>query len=104
MALEVESSLNTLKQNLIEYVKLQLAGDIVDVELDPAHYEAAYQRTIGVYRQRAQNAYEESYTFMELVKDVNIYTLPQEVVTVRQIFRRTFGDSTGPFASNFDPF
>jgi hypothetical protein len=23
---------------------------------------------------------------------------------VRQIFRRTFGDSTGPFASNFDPF
>ena len=55
MALEVESSLNTLKQNLIEYVKLQLASDIVDVELDPAHYEAAYQRTIGVYRQRAQN-------------------------------------------------
>jgi hypothetical protein len=30
--------------------------------------------------------------------------LPQEVITVRQIFRRTFGDSTGPFASNFDPF
>jgi hypothetical protein len=25
-------------------------------------------------------------------------------VQVRQIFRRTFGDSTGPFASNFDPF
>ena len=36
--------------------------------------------------------------------DVNIYTLPQEVITVRQLFRRTFGDSTGPFASNFDPF
>jgi len=41
---------------------------------------------------------------MELMRDVNIYTLPQEVVQVRQIFRRTFGDSTGPFASNFDPF
>ena len=104
MALEVESSLPTLKQNLIEYVRLMLGDQMVDVELDPAHYEAAYQRTIGVYRQRAQNAYEESYTFMELVKDVNIYTLPQEVITVRQIFRRTFGDSTGPFASNFDPF
>ena len=23
---------------------------------------------------------------------------------MRQIYRRTFGDSTGPFASNFDPF
>jgi hypothetical protein len=41
---------------------------------------------------------------MELIRDMNIYTLPQEVVSVRQIFRRTFGDSSGPFASNFDPF
>ena len=104
MAIETESSLQTLKQNLIDYVRLQLGDQIVDVELDAEHYEAAYQKTIGTYRQRAQNAYEESYTFMELVKDVNIYTLPQEVIQVRQIFRRTFGDSTGPFASNFDPF
>ena len=104
MAIEEQSSLDTLKQNLIEYVQLQLASQIVDIELDAEHYEAAYQKTIGVYRQRAQGAYEESYTFMELVKDVNIYTLPQEVYSVRQIFRRTFGDSTGPFASNFDPF
>jgi hypothetical protein len=99
-----ENSLETLKQNLIEYVRLTLGDGMIDVELDPAHYEAAYQRTIGTYRQRAQAAYEESYTFMELVKDVNIYTLPQEVIQVRQIFRRTFGDSQGPFASNFDPF
>jgi hypothetical protein len=104
MALENQSSLDTLKQNLIDYVRLQLGDQIVDLELDAEHYEAAYQRTIGVYRQRAQNAYEESYIFMELVRDVNIYDLPQEVQTVRQIFRRTFGDSTGPFASNFDPF
>ena len=104
MAIENQSTLEVLKQNLIDYVRLQLGDQIVDIELDPAHYEAAYQKTIGVYRQRAQNAYEESYTFMELVKDVNIYTLPQEVIQVRQIFRRTFGDSTGPFASNFDPF
>jgi hypothetical protein len=41
---------------------------------------------------------------MELIQDENIYTLPQEVASVRQVFRRTFGNSTGPFASNFDPF
>jgi hypothetical protein len=104
MAEQQQNSLETLKQNLIEYVKLQLGDQIIDIELDPSHYEAAYQKTIGTYRQRASNAYEESYSFMELVKDVNIYTLPQEIVSVRQIFRRTFGDSTGPFASNFDPF
>ena len=104
MALENQSTLDTLKQNLFDYVRLQLGSQIVDLELDAEHYEAAYQRTIGVYRQRAQNAYEESYTFLELVTNVNIYDLPQEVITVRQIYRRTFGDSTGPFASNVDPF
>lgn len=104
MAIENQSSTETLKQTLIDYVRLQLGDQIIDIELDAEHYEAAYQRTLGVYRQRAQNAYEESYIFMELVTDVSIYTLPQEVITVRQIFRRTFGDSTGPFASNFDPF
>lgn len=99
-----QDSLSELKQNLIDYVRLQLGDQIVDVELDPAHYEAAFQKTIGTYRQRANNAYEEAYIFMYLVKDENIYQLPQEVMSVRQIFRRTFGDATGPFASNFDPF
>ena len=104
MAEQQQDTLSTLKQDLIEYVKLQLGDQIVDLELDPAHYEAAYQKTLGTYRQRAENAYEEAYIFMELIRDINIYTLPQEVASVRQVFRRTFGDSTGPFASNFDPF
>lgn len=104
MAEQQQTTLQTLKENLFEYVRLQLGGDIIDLELDPAHFESAYQKTLGTYRQRAQNAYEESYSFLEMVRDVNVYTLPQEVISVRQIFRRTFGDSTGPFASNFDPF
>jgi len=99
-----QDTLSELKQNLIAYVKLQLGGDIIDLELDSSHYEAAYTKTTGTYRQRAQNAYEESYSFMQLIKDENVYSLPQEVVSVRQIFRRTFGDSTGRGASNFDPF
>jgi hypothetical protein len=97
-------TLDKLKQDLFDYVRLMLGDQIIDIELDPAHYEAAYQRTIGTYRQRANNAYEESYSFMELINDQNIYTLPQETVQVRQIFRRTFGIGTGPFGSNFDPF
>ena len=55
-----DQTLDPLKKQLIDYVQLQLAHQIIDVELDPPNYEAAYQRTIGVYRQRAQNAYEES--------------------------------------------
>jgi hypothetical protein len=99
----MSDSLDPLKKQLIEYVQLQLGDQIVDVELDPAHYEAAYQRTLGTYRQRAQNAYEESYSFMQLQENVNVYTLPQEVQSVRQIFRRTIGiTGTGGYA--FDPF
>lgn len=99
-----DQTLDPLKQQLIEYVKLQLGDQIVDIELDPEHYEAAYQKTIGTYRQRAQNAYEESYSFMQLINDQNEYTLPQEVVTVRQVFRRTIGLSTGSGTYAFDPF
>ena len=99
----INDSLDPLKKQLIEYVQLQLGDNIVDIELDPSHYEAAYQRTLGIYRQRSQNAYEESYSFMKLIHGQNEYYLPQEVNTVRQIFRRTIGTSgVGGYA--FDPF
>ena len=97
-------TLDPLKKQLIEYVQLQLGDQIIDLELDPAHYESAYQRTLGTYRQRAQNAYEESYSFLQLQDGVNVYTLPQEVTQVRQIFRRTIGLGTAGNASSFDPF
>jgi hypothetical protein len=100
----MDQTLDPLKKTLIEYVQLQLADQIIDIELDPAHYEAAYQRTLGIYRQRAQNAYEESYSFMKLIDGVNEYYLPQEVQTVRQIFRRTIGLGTTGGTYAFDPF
>jgi len=98
-----DDTLDPLKKRLIEYVQLQLGDGIIDIEPDPAHFEAAYQKTLGTYRQRAQNAYEESYSFMQLQDDVNVYTLPQEITTVRQIFRRTIG-IMGSGGYSFDPF
>ena len=58
-----QTTLDVLKQQTIDYVKLQLGDGMIDLELDPEHYEAAYIKAIGVYRQRATNAYEESYAF-----------------------------------------
>ena len=94
----------TLKDELFNYVDKRLGGGIVDVELDPDHYEVAYDKALSTYRQRAQNAYEESYNVVELQENQNTYTLPTEVSSVRQVFRRTMGDSTGPYSSSFDPF
>ena len=99
-----QTTLDTLKQDVIAYVKLQLGDGMIDLELDPEHYESAYTKAIGVYRQRATNAYEESYNFLEIKEEVNVYTLPQEVQSVRQIFRRTIGNIQGPYSSSFDPF
>ena len=97
-------TLEQLKDALFQNLRLRLGGDIVDLELDPQHYEAAYNYAIKVYRQRAQNATSESYTLMTVIKNVDTYTLPQEFINVRSIFRRTVGLETGPSSTSFDPF
>jgi hypothetical protein len=98
------ASLDELKEDLFAGLRLRLGDGIVDVELDPAHYEVAYRYAIRTYRQRAQNATTESYTLLTMHKDQNSYTLPSEFINVRQIFRRTIGLDTGPSSSSFDPF
>ena len=97
-------TLDELKDALFQNLKFRLGDGIIDLELDPQHYEAAYNYAIKIYRQRAQNATAESYTLMTVEKNVDTYTLPQEFINVRSIFRRTIGLETGPGASSFDPF
>ena len=104
LATPTNLNLAELKQALFENIRLRLGGDIIDLELDPEHYEASYNYAIKVYRQRAQNATQESYTLMTVSKNVYTYTLPQEFINVRSLFRRTVGLETGPSSSSFDPF
>jgi hypothetical protein len=104
MAILQSATLNELKEELFRNLRLRMGEGIVDVELDPEHYEAAYSYAVKVYRQRAQNATQESYTLLELHEHQDTYTLPREFISVRQVFRRTIGLETGPAASSFDPF
>jgi hypothetical protein len=96
--------LEEYKQGLFENLRLRLGGDIIDLELDPQHYEAAYNYAIKLYRQRAQNANIESYTLFTVQKNVYEYTLPSEFINVRCLYRRTVGLETGPSSTSFDPF
>lgn len=98
------ADLSELKNALFENISYRLGAGIIDLELDPSHYEAAYKFAIATYRQRGQNAYEESYMLLEVQNNQNSYILPQEVTKVRQVFRRTVGLETGPSATSFDPF
>lgn len=93
-----------LKQALFKNLALRLGDGIIDIELDPQHYEAAFNYAIKLYRQRAQNATVESYTLMTVIKNVDTYTLPQEFINVRCLYRRTVGLETGPSSTAFDPF
>lgn len=93
------ADLQTKKQEIFDYVYALLGGGMIDVELDPIHYETALTKALTRYRQRSDNSVEESYIFMETVIDQNEYTLPYEVVEVRKIFRRSIGSRPSTSAS-----
>lgn len=98
------ANLEEMKQKMFKNIELRLGGGIIDIELDPEHYEASYQYAVATYRQRSANAYEESYNVLVVEKNQNSYILPQEVISVKQAFRRTIGLETGPGSTAFDPF
>jgi len=96
----------TQKQEIFDYVNAFLGGGMVDVELDPVHYETALTKALTRYRMRSDHSVEESYLFLKLIEDQNEYILPSEVIEVRKLFRRSIGSRTGggDGGSIFEPF
>jgi hypothetical protein len=100
-------STSTIERNKVfDYVKTMLGDGMVEVELDPKHYEIALDRAISRFRQRSSNSVEESYLFLQLTQDVNEYRLPDEIIEVQKIFRRSVGSRSGLGAGGtlFEPF
>jgi len=93
----------SVKSDLIKEMELRLGGGMVDVELDPEHYELAIKKALQKYRQRAENAVEESFIHLNLIEDVSEYTLPDEIIEVKDIYRRTTGVSSGT-GNDIEPF
>jgi hypothetical protein len=100
------SSNDQARQSVYDYCKTMLGDGMIDVELDPIHYQTALDRALGVFRQRSDNAVEESYTFLTLKENQNDYILPREIQQVRQIFRRSIGSRSGGGGGGtvFEPF
>ena len=94
------------RQEIIDYVTNMLGGGMVDVELEPANYQTAIDRALAVYRQRSANSVEESYAFLTLDTDTNEYQLAPEIMSVREVFRRSIGSRTGggDTGTLFEPF
>lgn len=91
------------REELIKETQLRLADGIVDVELDREHYDVAIKKAMSKYRQLSSGAVEESIIFITTQENVTEYTLPDEVMEVRRLYRRGIGTNSGG-GTNFDPF
>jgi hypothetical protein len=100
------SNIDQARQSVYDYCRTMLGDGMIDVELDQEHYKTALDRALGVFRQRSDNAVEESYAFLTLQENTNEYILPKEIQQVRQIFRRSVGSRTGNGTGGtvFEPF
>tara|TARA_B110000503_G_C7166785_1_gene422288 strand:- start:170 stop:934 length:765 start_codon:yes stop_codon:yes gene_type:complete len=90
-----DTGLTTQQQEVYDYVHAMLGGGMVDVELDPIHYKTALTKALSRYRQRSDNSVEESYVTLKMVEDQNDYIMPNEIIEVRQIYRRSVGSRSG---------
>lgn len=91
------------REELIKEMQLRLADGMVDVELDRDHYDIAIKKAVQKYRQLSSGSVEESMVFIQTVPDVTQYTLPNEVMEVRRLYRRGIGTNNSG-GTNFDPF
>jgi len=97
------TTLQESKNEVFDYVRYSLGDGMIDVELDPVHYEQALTQSLLRFRQRSSNSVEESYSFLELQQDTNVYTLPKEVISVRNCYKRNIGSNSGT-SSQYEPF
>ena len=75
----------------------------VRVELTNDQIELSINKALEYYRQRASNSVEEAFLYLSLDKSKSLYTLPSNVMEVKQIYRRGNGVVAGSGAT-VDPF
>lgn len=81
---------------------MRLGVGIIDVELEDEHYESALDRAFDRYLQRSSTATEESFIFLEIQPNVQVYQLPEEVMNIITVYRRGWGGHHG--GVQIDPF
>lgn len=100
------SQIDQARQSVFNFCRTMLGDGMIDIELDPVHYNTALDRALAVFRQRSDNAVEESFAFLTLKEEQNEYFLPKEIQQVRQIYRRSVGSRSGGGNGGtvFEPF
>ena len=94
---------NKIKNDVIKQIRLLLGDGMIDIELDPEHYDLAIDIAVDKIRQRSENAVQEDFYTLELQEDVAEYTLPKEISEVKKIHHRSFGHGISA-GVDMDPF
>ena len=94
---------NKIKNDVIKQIRLLLGDGMIDIELDPEHYDLSVDIALQKIRQRSENAVEEDFYTIELKKDVAEYTLPEEITEVKKVHHRSFGHGISS-GVDMDPF
>lgn len=93
----------TQRNKVVKYIELNLGGGMIDVELDKEHYDMAIDKAVSKYRQRSSRSVEESFSILKLSPGESNYTLPDEIIEVRNVYRRSAGGISAS-ATDFEPF
>lgn len=97
-------TVNSLRNSIVDYIRLRLGDGIVDIEADKEHFDMGIKQALIRYRQRSANSVEESYAFLDIYPETQEYILPNEIMNVRGVYRRGIGSVSGTTASQFEPF
>jgi hypothetical protein len=102
-----ESLATTLRNTMIQDIQTMLGGNMVGLELDHQTIDLAIKLALDKYRARSSSAVEEAHVFLTILPNINEYTLPEETIDVRQLFRRRMGSGGSDGSSGgmeYDPF
>jgi hypothetical protein len=94
---------NKVKNDVIKQIRLLLGDGMIDIELDPEHYDLAIDISLDKIRQRSENAVEEDFYTIEFKKEIDEYSLPAEITEVKKIWHRAFGHGISA-GVDMDPF
>lgn len=93
-----------LRDDLVKEIELRLGGQMVDVELDPEHYDVAIKKSFEKYRQRSENSVEESFVTLTVVEGQNEYTVDSDIIDVFDLYRRSAGTLNSGGLGDIEPF
>ena len=92
------------RDSIIQEIRLRLGDQMVDVELDPEHYDLAITKSLEKYRQRSENSVEENFVPLELQIDQTHYKLDDDIIDVRDIYQRASGTRSTGTGNEIEPF